>query len=341
MITTDGVATDATPDPATGATGLGAIRRTGREVGLAMIVAGVIVLLFVAYQLFGTTLTEQRDQHRLAHAFQQALAHGGAPAATAGTGSGSGSDSPTVTPGKDSVTDLSPSTPSGSAIEHMEIPRIGLNKYVVQGTAEQDLMEGPGHYIGTPFPGQRGNAAIAGHRTTYGAPFFELNELTAGDRIYITNTKGRTFVYSVVRQLIASPTGSSAAAVLADTPNAELTLTTCNPRFEATNRLVVVADLVGRPVSARAASPTLRAPKTAPVVASATPANLGSGNTDGWAPAIAYGATVIVLWVLTRITVGRTRRWKRAGSLVVGIAVCAVPLWFCFENVVRILPQSI
>ena len=341
---------------------LGAVRRAVRELGLGLIVAGIVVLLFVGYQLFGTTLSEQRSQSALARAFQSAQVHGGAPPVaptavtpTAGTPA---ADTPTVAahPPAAAAVNLSPSTPSGSAIEHLRIPRIGLDRYVVQGIAEQDLMKGPGHYVGTPFPGQAGNAAIAGHRTTYGAPFFRLDELAAGDRIYVTNTKGKTFTFSVVRHLIVAPTGAGAAAVLAATPTAELTLTTCNPRFEATNRLVVVAALIGRPASATAASPTLAAPKrvVTPAAPGTTPATgvaatsapaaaatLGHGNTNAWPPGIAYGTLFVALWVTTRLAVNRTRRWRRAGVFVAGIAVAAVPLWFCFENVVRLLPQSI
>lgn len=330
---------------------LGAVRRTVREVGLAMIVGGVVVLLFVGYQLFGTNLTEHRAQSVLAHAFQAAQRQGGAPAVAA-----TGSDPATVQPAAGAAPDLSPSTPQGSAIEHLVIPSIGVDSYVVQGTNEQDLMKGPGHYVDTPFPGQKGNAAIAGHRTTYGAPFFRLNELHLGDRIWVTNAKGKTFVFSVLRHLIADPTGPSAAAVLADTSTAELTLTTCNPRFEAVNRLIVVAALVGPAATEATASPTrataasaVAAPsKAAPSKAVSTKgsavvaaASLGNGNTAGWPPGIAYGALFVALWVGTRLAVNRTRGWRRAGAFVVGIAVCAVPLWFCFENVVRLLPQSI
>jgi sortase A len=337
---------------------LGVVRRSVRELGLAMIVGGIVVLLFVLYQLFGTTLTEQHDQSALARAFHTAHQQGGvAPAAPPRA---AGSDGSTVASGgRAASTDLSPSTPEGSAIEHLVIPRIGVNRYVVQGTAEQDLVQGPGHYVNTPFPGQKGNAAIAGHRTTYGAPFFRLNELPVGSRIYVTNTKGRTFVYAVARRLVVDPTGPGAIAVLADTKRAELTLTTCNPRFEATNRLVVVADLVGQPATAAVASPTLpatpsatptpsrsSAPTTAagPTAAGPTAAaadTLGQGSAGGWPPAIAWGAGFVILWVLTRLAFSRTRRGRRVGSLIVGIVACAVPLWFCFENVVRILPPSL
>jgi sortase A len=263
---------------------LGPIRRGIREVGLAMIAGGAVVLLFVGYQLYGTTLSEQRAQTSLSHAFGADRAHGGAPAATAAPTDRPGGDAPTITPPAATATDLSPTTPVGSAIEHLVIPKIGLDRYVVQGTDEADLMKGPGHYVGTPFPGQKGNAAIAGHRTTYGAPFFRLDELTDGDRIEVTNTKGRTFVFSVIRHLIVAPSGTGAAAVLADTPAAELTLTTCNPRFEATNRLVVVAALIGAPAAAAAASPTLATgtPTAGPRRSSTAPPWCSSGRQHAW-----------------------------------------------------------
>jgi sortase A len=121
------------------------------------------------------------------------------------------------------------------------IPVIGVDRYVVQGVAEADLQMGPGHYPGTPLPGQAGNVAIAGHRTTFGAPFFRLNEVHSGDLVYLTDTLGTTWVYSVVRQFVVAP---SDVAVLDATRAPELTLTTCNPRFEATSRLVVRAVLI-------------------------------------------------------------------------------------------------
>lgn len=75
--------------------------------------------------------------------------------------------------------------------------------------------------------------------------------------------------------------------------------------------------------------------------AAATTTTLGNGTSSGWPPALLYGALVVVLWVGTRLLINRTRRWTRAGVYVVGIAACLVPLWFTFENVVRILPQNI
>src|SRR5207302_2511071 len=93
----------------------------------------------------------------------------------------------------------------------------------------------------TPMPGQPGNAAIAGHRTTYGAPFFNLNELQPGDPIFVTTRQGR-FRYEVRETRTVSP---SQLSVLNPTPDNRLTLTTCNPRFSASQRLVVVSQLIG------------------------------------------------------------------------------------------------
>jgi sortase A len=217
------------------------------------------------------------------------------------------------------------------------IPKIGVDKYVVQGTSDDDLRRGPGHYPGTVLPGQKGNAAIAGHRTTYGAPFFKLNELHVGDLIDVTDLQGRRWVYTVSQPpLVVNP---SDVAVLDPTPFAQLTLTTCNPRFSATSRLIVVARLNGqRPVAAPKTSPA--SSPTTPGDAPQTIDSLGSGNHHALWPALGFGALVVLLWIGVRVLINRTRRWWRLGAYVVGIAVCLVPLWFCFENAALLLPQN-
>jgi sortase A len=156
------------------------------------------------------------------------------------------------------LTEALPVTPPGGALDHLEIPAIGVNRYVVEGVAEADLQEGPGHYPGTPLPGHSGNVAIAGHRTTFGAPFFRLNEVHSGDLVYLTDALGTTWVYRVASQFVVAP---SDVAVLDATKAPELTLTTCNPRFEATSRLVVRAVLLTHLVRGT------RVPKPLPVEA--------------------------------------------------------------------------
>jgi len=111
---------------------------------------------------------------------------------------------------------------------------------VVEGTNTPDLRKGPGHYVGTPLPGQAGNAAIAGHRTTYGHPFYNLDSVKIGDPIVLTTLQG-IFVYDATKSFVVSPSDSTVVDnVIAN----QLTLTTCNPRFSASTRLVVQAELV-------------------------------------------------------------------------------------------------
>jgi sortase A len=316
---------------------MGPLRRGVREVGLALITLGVIVLLFVAYQLWGTGIAERHSQAVLKRGFNAAVAaHQTAdnPAiegsGSTGPGVGSGS-SPTVGSGSRPA---NPSPAPGGALDHLVIPKIGLNVYVVEGVSEADLQRGPGHYPQTVLPGQNGNSAIAGHRTTYGAPFYSINELKIGDTVSLTDTAGRTFVYKVFQApLVVSPSNVS---VLANTPYPQLTLTTCNPRFSATSRLIVFARLTGQAPLPVTHPQTVQASSAAPAVD-----NLGRGNQDAWPSALLYGGLVLLLWIAVRRLINRTRRWARLAVYVVGIGLCLIPLWFFFENVVRLLPQNI
>jgi len=331
------VAPHAAPPP------LGPVRRGVRELGLGLITLGVVILLFVAYQLFGTNLTEANNQQQLQRGFAQNLRAHGAPAtgATASPVPGPAPSPPLTTPSpsplpSDSPTvgDTAPGPLTDGAIDRMVIPKIGVDKFVVDSTTESALTRGPGHYTGTVYPGQVGNAGIAGHRTTYGAPFYRLDQLTVGDDIFFTDTTGAVFRYQVDQApLVVAP---SDVGVLAPTADARLTLTTCNPRFSATTRLIIKAKLVGLP------APVAKVPVATPRPVAPAPArNLTGGNHSAWPPALLWGAAVILAWVATRIAIHRTRRWSRAGALTGGVALTCVPLWFTFENVVRLLPQSI
>ncbi|MDE0653579.1 MAG: sortase [bacterium] len=144
---------------------------------------------------------------------------------------------------------------AGEAIARILIPSIDLDSIVVSGVEVEDLRKGPGHYSTTPLPGQPGNAAIAGHRTTYGAPFGRLNELNAGDSIIVETLQGR-FVYRVLPGQpgmaghalgfrIVAPT---ALEVLDDVGDNRLTLTSCHPKYSSKKRIIVHAALVGDPV---------------------------------------------------------------------------------------------
>jgi sortase A len=127
----------------------------------------------------------------------------------------------------------------GDAIARMEIPAIGVSEYVVEGTDTGDLRKGPGHYPDTPLPGERGTVAIAGHRTTYGAPFRRVDDLEPGDRIELRMPYGR-FTYRVERTRIVEPTELSVTARVAYD---RLVLSACHPLYSAAQRIIVFARL--------------------------------------------------------------------------------------------------
>ncbi len=290
---------------------LGPVRKTIREIGFALMTAGVVVLLFVAYQLWGTGFAERASQSKLKNQFKASVT---APAP----------DNPTLGAPPPAL----PGPPEGTAVDHLTIDKIHVDAYVVEGVTEEALKQGPGHYPGTPLPGEPGNAAIAGHRTTYGAPFFNLDQLASGDEILITNKAGKTFHYLVFQTEIVKPTD---VAVIANTPDNRLTLTTCNPRYSAANRLIVVAKLTDVPVT----PPPTIAP---PVIKAAV--NLGTGDHSAWPPTLEYGLAFVALWVGIRLWAARRRYWKWI-PFVVGIPICLIPMWFLFENAIRLVPNNI
>jgi sortase A len=127
----------------------------------------------------------------------------------------------------------------GDAIGKITIPSIKLSRYVVQGTDTASLRKGPGHYEDTPLPGQRGTAAIAGHRTTYGAPFRHLDRLKPRDSIVVDMPYGR-FVYRVQRLKIVDDQDLS---VLRKKRYNRLVLSACHPLYSAAQRIIAFARL--------------------------------------------------------------------------------------------------
>lgn len=128
----------------------------------------------------------------------------------------------------------------GDAIARISIPSIGVDEYVVEGTDTANLRKGPGHYPSTPLPGERGTTAIAGHRTTYGAPFRHIDDVDRGDRIMVEMPR-RTYVYRVERVKIVEPTDLS---VLRKVGYDRLVLSACHPLYSAAQRVIVFARAV-------------------------------------------------------------------------------------------------
>ncbi|MBV8980340.1 MAG: class E sortase [Acidimicrobiia bacterium] len=278
------------------------VRRVVAGIGRALITLGVLILLFVAFQLWGTGISEARNQHRLKKEFKT-VAQAPPPG-------------PQVT---------LPPTPEGDAIAIIEIPKINVSKAVVEGVGVPDLKKGPGHYPQTPMPGQKGNAAIAGHRTTYGHPFYDLDALKPGDDIYVSTRQGK-FQYKVDHSMNVDP---SDVAVLDPTPDNRLTLTTCTPRFSAAQRLIVVSKLIGPAFDAPPPQPT--------TVRVLTKAGL-SGESEDKAPTIEWGLLAAVVFFGTWYM---ARRWRQWPAYLIGTPIFLFVLFFFFENVSRLLPANI
>src|SRR5205823_1847774 len=133
----------------------------------------------------------------------------------------------------------------GSAYGVIRIPRIGLDMVVVQGTDYEDLKKGPGHYVDTADPWDgTGRVGIAGHRTTYLHPFFNLDQVQPGDTISLITRYGR-YDYEVTANFVLPE--ATAGKVLTQTQDPTLVLTTCNPRYASSQRLIVTAKLVHAP----------------------------------------------------------------------------------------------
>ena len=135
---------------------------------------------------------------------------------------------------------LAQQSASGDAVGRLRIPRIDLERVVVHGTSTAPLRRGPGHYPDTPLPGAGGTVGIAGHRTTYGAPFRNIDALRPGDTIDVEMPYGR-FTYRVERTRIVAPT---ATWVVRRVAYERLVLTACHPLYSAAQRIVVFARLV-------------------------------------------------------------------------------------------------
>jgi sortase A len=130
---------------------------------------------------------------------------------------------------------------TGDPVGRLRIGRIGLNMVVVQGTDHESLKKGPGHYVGSGLPGEGQLIYIAGHRTTYLAPFATINNIRVGDYIRFELPYG-TFTYRATRHYVVA---DNAVAVLKDTGTEILRLQACHPRFFATHRYLIDAKLVG------------------------------------------------------------------------------------------------
>lgn len=265
------------------------VRTSIRGVGETLITVGLVLLLFVVYEVWVSNIFANRKQDEVHKQFTQAIAQGLDPLR--------GEDRLNLPSGKQVV------IPAGQGFANLYIPRFGKDyaKTIVEGTNLSDLDRGPGHYIKSAVPGQVGNFAIAGHRVGKGEPFLNLDQLRPGDAI-IVQTASNWYVYKVlgdtakaaaaakisnsaqrddameaalavpdkqgvVGREIVNPSATRVIAPIPDDPGAAptralLTLTTCHPKYSANQRMIIHAALA----------------RSVPVKGNATPKELPGGT---------------------------------------------------------------
>jgi sortase A len=302
-------------------------------VGRALVTVGLLLLLFVAYQLWGTGIYTARAQDDLEHQFEQAQQRANETTTTTSpTSTTAPADDPVVPAGLAPF----PAPPEGEPIGRIGIPKIGVDWIVVEGVNVDDLRKGPGHYPSTQMPGHEGNSAIAGHRTTYSAPFGDLDQLENGDSIRLTTLQG-DFRYKVTEQRVVDPNESS---VLDPSPDparpghdlATLTLTTCNPKYSAEQRLIIRAELV------------LAAGQSAPLPPTEVAEGKGAATIDGLSgesssrtPTIIWGTIALAIGLLWWLLFHRHPRWT---TWFVGAIPFLVALFVAYTYLERLLPSN-
>ena len=230
-----------------------------RRTGFVLISSGVLLFLFAIYQLFGTALITAQAQSSLENDLDTVTEELASDEFIQNTFMKL--ETVTISEGVERTetveTEVSSSPfddftaeeisalgnivykPQGEAIAQIVAPAMGLDSIVVSGTAVSDLRKGPGHYTDSAPLCSTGNAAIAGHRTTYGSPFGDIANLKFGDEIRV-NTPYGNCIYTVTERFIVEP---SDTGVVKDQGDNRLTLTSCHPKYSAAQRYIVVAKL--------------------------------------------------------------------------------------------------
>jgi sortase A len=231
----------------------GGVLRAG--VGLAgelIVTAGVLIVLFVVWQLGYDGVVQGRAQSGVVAGLEQQF--GAAPPPAGGTGPAPTVPSPTS--GPTSAPTSPPGSPGqevprpGAAFAILRVPRLGGPTWarpVLQGTGPDVLAQGLGHYVGTQLPGQVGNVAIAGHRAGHGNPLLDIDAIQTGD-VMVIETQQAYFVYRVTGHEVVPPTTVQVLDAVPNQPGAtpttaQFTLTSCDPRYGSTNRYIVYSQL--------------------------------------------------------------------------------------------------
>jgi sortase A len=276
----------------------GRISRFFDLLGRTMIAVGLLMLSFVAYQLWGTGFAEGRAQNTLASQFV------------------------TQQPAKPQFGDL---------VGKITIPSIGVSKFIVAGVGAKDLARGPGLFPGSPLPGQLGNVAIAGHRTTYGAPFGRINEVRENSVITLESREG-TFTYVVQREPQIIEATNVSIVRTTDPTMATLTLVSCHPKWTSSQRIIVIAKLQS----------TSTAQPATPLPVSNEMQRVNDGwfhDSSAW-PLLISLASILIAIATAAFTL--VRRGRRAFIVYPSAFIFFAPALFVFFTALaRLLPANL
>lgn len=288
-------------------------------IGRVFVGAGLLLLFYTAYLLWGTSVYTSGQQVEAKKSLDA---------------------NPLVAEKDVKLGKIPPARPAqpvalGSPLWVIKIPKLGIETAVVEGVGKEELKKGPGHFpscgqIGrtddcvqeSVYPGERGNVAISGHRTTYGSPFFNIHQLQPGDVIDVFSGPRVRYRYKVREQKILDP--FRGFAEVEQHGRDELTLTTCHPRFSASQRLIIKADYMGASVVASTGSAGASAP---------------SGSNAVVAPDVLFLAGIAIVSALASL--GLSKRHKAwAVYIALGLAGAA-GLWVgVFPRVLALLPAN-
>lgn len=308
------------------------MRRTIAGIGRTLVTLGLLILLFVVYQLWGTGIWTARAQEQLEGDFTEAQQQyeKDNPVIKAPTGE----------PAKPLTRKAPPIPPIGDWAGRIQIPAIGVDYIFVEGTDRDELKKGPGHYPATPFPGTIGNAAIAGHRTTYGAPFGNVDKIKVGDEIVVETVAGK-FTYKVYAPEATAPetahliVGKRDTWVVDNTKGPELTLTSCHPKGSAEQRIVIKAKLVANKSATPSVAPK---PKAHPKKSQSETLEEGlSGQHKSLVPSVTWGVFTLIVGLAWWWTF---RRWRHPATWFVGVIPFTLVLFSFYVFLERALPAG-
>jgi sortase A len=272
---------------------------TKRRVAFALLGVAAFVVAFLVFLFFLSPIVAARQQATLATEFKE-ISNGGVA----------------------STLEWQPA--KGEPVAILIIPRLALEKVVIEGTTATATTAGPGHFAASSLPGRPGNSVIIGRRTSFGGPFRNLSRLSKGDDIVVTTGVGE-FTYEVTK-LVTVPEGSE--DIIGPSTDNTLTLVTAEPAYTVSGRLAVVAKLDGDPAAA---------PTNPPALINASETGMG-GDPSAFPPLLLWGELLIVavlatIWLWRNITVRVA--WLLGAPLVLALS------WATFLGLARLLPSTL